>query len=76
MPDESIYGEIGDYVPSLYKNKSISKDKKKGNYFEKPEEEQNKTTWDSVRPNLEVKIVSEVRIWKTELLRGQRSEGY
>lgn len=35
--DDSIYGEIGDYVPSSSKKES-SKDKKKGSYFGKPEE--------------------------------------
>uniref|UniRef100_A0A646QG64 Protein Red n=1 Tax=Hemiscolopendra marginata TaxID=943146 RepID=A0A646QG64_9MYRI len=40
MPDESIYGDIGDYVPSLSKSSSKDKDKRdkdrKKSYFEKP----------------------------------------
>lgn len=39
IQDDSIYGDIGDYVPSTTKNessKSDSKKKKKESYFEKP----------------------------------------
>ncbi|XP_034945864.1 protein Red [Chelonus insularis] len=33
--DDSIYGDIGDYVPNLSKKDSSNKDKKKGPYFNK-----------------------------------------
>lgn len=37
--DDSIYGDIGDYVPSTSKKETAhSKDKKKGSYFDKPAE--------------------------------------
>ncbi|KAI4490813.1 hypothetical protein M0804_003757 [Polistes exclamans] len=36
--DESIYGDIGDYVPAIGRKDSIQhRDKKKGSYFDKPE---------------------------------------
>lgn len=39
--EDSIYGDIGDYVPSTSKKDGAgsSKDKKKGSYFDKPDEE-------------------------------------
>ncbi|XP_015513368.1 protein Red [Neodiprion pinetum] len=37
--DDSIYGDIGDYVPSSSRKEAVhSKDKKKGSYFDKPVE--------------------------------------
>ncbi|XP_067014971.1 protein Red [Anabrus simplex] len=43
LADESIYGEIGDYVPSMARQEVRDKDREKRRpYFEKPEEE---TTW-------------------------------
>ncbi|XP_012288594.1 protein Red [Orussus abietinus] len=38
--DDSIYGDIGDYVPTVSKkdNTNHQKDKKKGSYFDKPDE--------------------------------------
>nr|CAD7201003.1 unnamed protein product [Timema douglasi] len=39
LPDESIYGEIGDYVPSMTRQEAVEKEKRRGPYFEKPEEE-------------------------------------
>lgn len=35
--DESIYGDIGDYVTNSSKKEHISREKKKGSYFNKPE---------------------------------------
>lgn len=51
LAEDSIYGEIGDYVPSVSKDKSRSKDKKKSNYFEKPDVEEPKSSWANVRPS-------------------------
>ncbi|KAK0176147.1 hypothetical protein PV328_000314 [Microctonus aethiopoides] len=34
--DDSIYGDIGDYVPTTGKKDNSSRDKKKGSYFNKP----------------------------------------
>ncbi|XP_046812762.1 protein Red [Vespa crabro] len=36
--DESIYGDIGDYVPTIGRKENMQhRDKKKGSYFDKPE---------------------------------------
>ncbi|XP_063240527.1 protein Red [Bacillus rossius redtenbacheri] len=46
VTDESIYGEIGDYTPSMSRQEGPEKEKRRP-YFEKPEEE---ATWPGSKP--------------------------
>ncbi|GLH10552.1 Protein Red [Gryllus bimaculatus] len=53
LQDESIYGDIGDYIPAMTKQESTdkSKDKRHGSYFEKPSDD----TWSNKQAKPEMR---------------------
>lgn len=57
--DDSIYGDIGDYVPSAEKNISHQKSKKKASYFDKPVETEVESDKHSA-PRLPIAMVQNV----------------